>query len=217
VTTIPFLETLTASGLEQHVTSSDHKKGHTLDLLITRISDQVVFSNLHIIDGISDHYAVICNLFLSRPPVITKTITTRNWKSIESDKLSEDILKSDLCVSLKADICSKVQQYTSDLSVLLNKHAPSKTRRVKIRPNTSWYSDHIYTEKRKRRRLEQKWRKSRLEIDHQLYIEQKQKVISLIKKAKASYYNNLCAENTKNPKRLFGIVNQLQKSGIASP
>ena len=41
---------------------------------------------------------------------------------------------------------------------------------MKVSPGTSGYNDDIYTEKRKRRQLEKKWRKSHLEIHKILWI-----------------------------------------------
>ncbi|XP_072016855.1 uncharacterized protein [Amphiura filiformis] len=203
-----FLNVLSATGLEQHVTFPTHIHGNTLDLLITRISDPPVFSNLHGVDGLSDHYVVKCNLFLKKPSAITKSITARKLNGIDIDSLCDDIATIDLSTN-SSNLSSKTQKYDFELSALLNKHAPAKTRTVTIRPNTSWYNDEIHAEKQKRRELEKKWRKSRLVIDHQLYKQQKQKVISLLKKAKANYYNDLCVAHANDQKQLFSIVNKL--------
>ena len=66
------------------------------------------------------------------------------------------------------------------------------------------------TEKtRKRRKLERRWRKSRLVIDRELYKEQCQAVSSLIKKAKENYYSNIIQENKGNQKILFSTISRL--------
>ena len=216
---ISFLNLLTASGLQQHIDEPTHVQGHTLDIYITRITDPVFYSNIRVFDGISDHSVISCRLFLKKPPVATKHITSRNLRAIDLDVFCKDIAESDLHNSSDetVDINQQVKQYSDILSGILDKHAPLKTRLVKLRPNTSWYNADIKKEKQKRRQLEHKWRYTRLEIDRSLYLEQKQRVNALIRKAKFDYYNGLLVENAKNQKRLFQIAEQLLHRKQASP
>ncbi|XP_044167945.1 cilia- and flagella-associated protein 91-like isoform X1 [Acropora millepora] len=58
------------------------------------------------------------------------------------------------------------------LTNLLNTHAPIKKRAITLRPYAPWYNDSIDVEKRKRRKLERRWRKSSLNTDRQLCITQ---------------------------------------------
>ena len=53
---------------QEHVTGATQKKGHTLDLVITREANPPVIGNLSVIDGISDHSAVLGKVHLHRPP-----------------------------------------------------------------------------------------------------------------------------------------------------
>ena len=77
-----------------------------------------------------------------------------------------------------------------------------------MRPAAAWYNGDIDREKRKRRKLERRWRKSRLVIGRELYKEQCKVVSSLIKKAKENYYSNI-QENNGNQKVLFNTVTRL--------
>ena len=65
------------------------------------------------------------------------------------------------------------------------------------------YNGDIDREKRKRRKLERLWRKSRLVIDRELYKEQWKVVSSLIKKAKENYYSDIIQGNKGNHKVFF--------------
>ena len=56
------------------------------------------------------------------------------------------------------------------LSSLLNQHAPARTRSVRLRPHSPWFSVAIQTARKLCRVHERKWRHTRLEIDRQLYI-----------------------------------------------
>ena len=84
-----------------------------------------------------------------------------------------------------------------------------KKRTITVRPSAAWYNGDIDQEKRKRRKLERRWRKSRLVINRESYKEQCKVVSSLIKKAKENYYSNIIQENKGNQKVLFNTVTRL--------
>ena len=53
-----------------------------------------------------------------------------------------------------------------------------------------WYNQMIHEARRLRRRSENKWRKSRLEVDKQIFLEKKAEVDRLINQAKSEYFKN---------------------------
>lgn len=62
-----YIKILESFNLVQHVNGPTHKKGHTLDLIITRATDELVTS-IDIQDPmLSDHSAVHCKLRLKKP------------------------------------------------------------------------------------------------------------------------------------------------------
>ena len=90
------------------------------------------------------------------------------------------------------DLCD---QYDSELSKVVDVHAPLKTRLVTSRPSAPWYSEEIAAEKRKRRKLERPWRESGTEADKLQYADQCSRVRKLLKSPKMSYYAWLINEN----------------------
>ncbi len=76
-----------------------------------------------------------------------------------------------------------------------------------IRPNTPWFNEDIRAAKSKKRDLEHKWRKSKLEIDRQLYREQRQVVKHMIEDAKTDYYSASVDKCDGDQKSLYGVVN----------
>ena len=68
-----FLELLTSMGLEQHVDKPTHISGHTLDLIITRCSDSLLYAKPIADYLFSDHITVLCDLELGKPPPKSKT------------------------------------------------------------------------------------------------------------------------------------------------
>ena len=72
-----FLELLNVNNLQQHISQSTHKHGHTLDLVITR-KDEDTVHNIHVSQpGISDHSAIHFQLTLDKPGYCRKVITYR--------------------------------------------------------------------------------------------------------------------------------------------
>ena len=123
-----FGELMTTLGLEQSVTGPTHRCGHTLDVVISRENDNLV-ENTHVLDLISDHALVACTLCVRKPPVPKTTITSRKYRSIDFANLNEDVVSSELTISLAntADAAA-ADQYNKVLSDLLDQHAPSCTK-----------------------------------------------------------------------------------------
>ena len=75
------------------------------------------------------------------------------------------------------------------LGNLLDKHAPIRKMTVIVRPSTEWYTSDIHEAKTKRRRLEQRWRKSKLAIDYDLCANQNKVVRGMVTQTKSDYYS----------------------------
>ena len=88
-----FLDLISSFGLKQHVLGVTHDQGHTLDLVITRSTEDIV-SNLEIRDpALSDHNAVHFKLSIDKPSFIRKEIVYRRWKAVDSTEFSADICR----------------------------------------------------------------------------------------------------------------------------
>ena len=81
--TCQFINLLACSGLKQHVNDPTHILGHTLDILITRDTSDVV-SNVEVLDiGLSDndgnvirdHYAITCQITQQSPATSRKVVS----------------------------------------------------------------------------------------------------------------------------------------------
>jgi hypothetical protein len=67
------------------------------------------------------------------------------------------------------DIEELVATYNTELSLVIEKHAPLRTKIITIRPTCPWYTEELHEAKHLRRKLERKWRVTRLTIDHDIY------------------------------------------------
>ena len=102
-----------------------------------------------------------------------------------------------------------VEQYNTDLSELLERHAPLKSWFLTLRPYSPWYDADLLAAKQKRCRSELQWRRSWLTVHRQMYIEQWQAVARLLSTQKTQYYSNQVKENTCDPKIISGLVDKL--------
>ena len=110
----------------------------------------------------------------------------------------------DLC-----DLCDLCDQYDSELRKVIESHAPMKTRLVTLRPSAPWYGKEIVAEKRIRRQLERRWRKSGSEAAKQQYVNQSSRVRGIMNSAKMSYYASLINDNKSDFRVLFKSIDRL--------
>jgi len=166
---------------------------------------------------ISDHNVIGCSLELSKPTFPTKCVSSRKIKSIDTDQLKSDIIDS---LGSHTDAASNVNDLVSiccsELSRILDTHAPLKKRRVVTRPAAPWYNDDIKDAKRLRRRLERKWRRSRDPADRTNYVEQCHVVTELLQSSRSNYYKDLINSHSDNPRKMFNTVGKLLHTNAAA-
>ena len=196
----------------QHVKQPTHSCGHTLDLVISRgtstLSPAVSVHDL----GISDHHVILIGLHLSRANM--RAALTKNYrciKRIDPVQFNRDILSSELSDAALLD--SSPQElsslYNSVLESLMNKHAPLKVGVLSDRRPAPWFTDDLRLAKQERRQYERRWLKSELLTDRDAYMEKKQMVNNMIKKAKKEYYQQLILDQSKDPKTMFTTISSL--------
>ena len=184
--------------------------GHTLDLLMVRSGDDIIHDIIVKDHGFPDHYAVSCNLQLFKPPPQSKKVEYRKIKDLDINAFCADLAGSTLTTTgTDAPLDSLVSDYNSKLTTLLDKHAPVRSKVIRMRTKVEWYTDKIREAKRKRRQLERLWRKSKLTVHHQMYSEQRNHVNRLITSAKAEYYTGKVQECENDTKRIFKVISSL--------
>ena len=167
-----FLDLLDAHNLIQHVSGPTHKDNHTLDLMITRACDDIIESWSTLNPHLSDHSAIQSKLSLVRPcpPKVKKQY--RKIRGVDPIEFRNDVMASTLFFSHASNVNDLCDQYDSELSTVVDVHAPLKTCFVTPRPSAPWYCEEIAAEKRKCRKLERCWRKYRTEADKLQYADQ---------------------------------------------
>ena len=201
-----FLDILTSFNLIQHIIEPTHYLGNTLDLLISRTPSALV--NHSVDTQISDHNNILFQIRMERAKCSRKLVIFRKLKSIKLDEFRKDIKNaSDNCKNIN-ELAALVNYYNEELRNVLNAHAPEQNHLVTQRKPTPWSSEDIKPEKKKRRRLERKWRKTRLQIDYNAFKTQRNKVNCMLNAFKVKYYSDLIKKNANNPRALFKIMNR---------
>ena len=183
-----FSESVNSVGMVMHVRGPTHKKGHTLDIVLTRSADEHLIRNVTVADmGLSDHYAVSYILNICQQHTGMTNIKYRNFRTVNAVSFRKDIplFRSEDLAPLSVD--QFVDMYDDALTCLVDKHAPVKERSVRLRQDTAWYNEDLRNEKRVKRQKERAWRKSKLEVHRQIYVDQCKRVNNLLTKTKADY------------------------------
>lgn len=87
-----FQRILNELDLQQHVLEPTHIDGHILDLAITRNCDTLI-SNISVDMKISDHFIVLFNVSMQKPPPLRKLMKIRKFKAINIESFKSDLVK----------------------------------------------------------------------------------------------------------------------------
>ena len=85
VDVVTFLDVLESFGLQQHVTQPTHVLGHTLDLIISWYSDNLLKAPPVTYFFVSDHTSLMCNVTLRVSYSTAKVINCRKLKQIDME------------------------------------------------------------------------------------------------------------------------------------
>ena len=198
---------LASLNFAQHVTEPTHTSGHTLDLVITP-RESTFLHSVCTSSFISDHAAIHCDLDIQKQPPASRIATFRRYNKINNILFREDLAACFLDTS--SDLDGLIDQFTSSITDIINKHAPLTTRKIPIRQSFPWYSIDIKLAKRERRKAERKWNHTGLTIHRDIFKYHRRKVKELIAKAKAKYYQDAIIEcsDSKSP---FRVMDHLLK------
>jgi hypothetical protein len=139
-----FRDVVDSYGLCQHVKEAAHVHGHTLDLVLSRKSENLV-SDAFISEIISDHFSVISVLRAHRPPLPRKVVYFRSLSSIDVDQLTADLKLIPMIAEPSSTMEGLIEQYNIGVAGVINSHAPTKIMSFVIRPENQWFSSDIAT------------------------------------------------------------------------
>ena len=86
-----FTNILSAYGLKQHVEGPTHKRGHTLDLVISNPEDNIIHECQVQDEVLSDHYFIQCTLKWRKPQPKRVKVTPRNYRDLNMSSFVQDV------------------------------------------------------------------------------------------------------------------------------
>ena len=211
---------LESTGLKQHVNIPTRLSGHTLDLVITRLSDHLGISTPWADYLFSDHMPVYCKLQVPKPAFKRSKITFRKIKSIDRGVLLQELSRTDLCTNLHSyDLDGLVNEYNNTLKVALDRHAPIITKTVTKRPSVPWFNNEVKSTKKEKRRAERKWRRTKPHSNFIYFKAKKNIATCVMKRARATYYTDLIQGNSDDSRKLFKCAKSLfhQEADLTFP
>ena len=146
---LKFADLFESFWVQQHVKGSTHKEGHTLNLIITHCSEIVLAAPPKVDQSIVDHASVCCMLIPEKPPAVERLVTYRKYRSIDMESFKNDLVTSSLCqppLTTETPVYGVdklAKDYNSTLRMLIDCHAPLKSKTVKARPSVPWYTSEI--------------------------------------------------------------------------
>ena len=104
---------------------------------------------------------------------------------------------------------AKIDCYSRDILATLEKHAPQKTKLVKVSHKQLWFLDRIKAEIRVRWKKELIWIKDPNEYTYQAFYNQRCYCSNIIKSTQRQYFKEKLTENHDNYKEIFKLTNKL--------
>ena len=106
-------------------------------------------------------------------------------------------------------------QYNDVLQLLMDKHAPVRTRTITLRPYTPWFNENLRNLKRQKRRLERKYVTSGLEVHRQMYRDHCRIYNDAINSTKIDYYKTKISQSDQS--QLFRMIDGFFKVKAVPP
>ena len=193
--------------LTQHVNFETNGSGNIIDPIITRSDEPDILA--HGGSFISDHQSVIGTLDIYKSQPEFSEISYRKIKDINLVEFRKAIKDSILCENLPDDIDKVVSSYNEILAQLLETYAPLKKRTFVTRTARPWFDEEIKLAKRKRRKLERLWRRTKSENDFSAFKTQRNLVNKLLITKKSLYYCQKINDSKGNQRALYSIIDNL--------
>ena len=194
-------------GLFQQVKGPTHTRGHTLDLVISK---GVNISSVDVKDlALSDHFCVFFDLQIIPNVQLTSVSVKRRYiNENTSAKFMEAIAMSPTVSAESVD--ELLDKFNWKISNVMDAVAPIKTKTTLIRKKTPWRNTMMVKAlKTECRKAVCKWRKTKLQIHHDLYKIGLCNFNYELVKARQRHFSEIINKNINNTRTLFAMVDKL--------
>lgn len=155
--TVQFCSIVSSSGLVLHQTSATHRRGGTLDVVLSRVNDGMPPFTVNSIDaGLSDHHFLQWSVTCACPPEQLKTVYRRSWKNLDTAQFRAAVTASPLCCRdvWPDDVSQLANIYSTAITSILDSLIPISSFQHRPRTSDPWFDADCRMAKRQTRRLE---------------------------------------------------------------
>ena len=206
-----FLELVEQYSFANHVRSSTHLSGHTLDLVLSPVdSDYVGEVDVVPVDTrVSDHSLIVFAYNQPKPLSYRKLISFTKY-NIDSERVLDDMQHSLYSIDTSAlGVSELVQIHCDFFRAVKNCMCHEISKWITVKDDAPWYDSSIAQLRRERRRLERQWRRLRTDWSRRQYVEARGIVVSRINACKTQHYKNKISACNGDQKKLFSVFNDL--------
>ena len=117
------------------------------------------------------------------------------------------------------DVNELAKCYNETLELVINRHAPLRTKTIVARPHVPWFNNEVKSAKRERRRAERKWRRTKQLRDFQIYKSKKNYMTVVMNRSRKKYYREFVLEHGSDQRKLFNAAKSLfhQRNDLSFP
>ena len=137
-----FNDTMSALGLDQHVSGTTHNKGNTLDLLFTEADSTVIPTACEFGPHTSDH-RMVATLNLKKNHVKSKQINIQKLGAVDANSLNEAFIPENINFDIDTPLSDAVHQFNTEMQRTLDVVAPEKSVKVAIHAKQLWFDDDV--------------------------------------------------------------------------
>ena len=204
-----FISNFGLKQLIKHPTRVTCDTSSLIDHILINSDDKI--SQYGVIDiGLSDHQMIYCTRKLVRnKPGLQKILESRSFKNYSVDNFESALKDLDFPnYETFTDLDMAYSDFIDKLTKVIDCIAPLKKSKIKNK-SQDWFDREIAEKIAIRDKLFKKFKKSRLHVDNEIYLESKKEVKNLIKSKKLEFLENKLNQNIGNPKDLWKTIKSL--------
>ena len=218
--TLQLMELLEMFNLTQVISESTHRKGHTIDVVITQM-EEIEVSGVEVCDvSLSDHYLISFDANCKTVKSYYRSITYRNIKQVNKEAFKSELMDALGTIPLDNDVGTVVADYNNKLSKLMDEHAPQITRKVKIVPTAPWFDAEYKEVRKQRRKAEKRYKITKNPTEYEEFITLRKQTTLMAKSKKQQYFIDKIESAKDSQKSLHKVVKNLldvkQESSLPS-
>lgn len=202
-----FKNLLEMFNLKQHVTEPTHIMGHTIDVIISPNEDKYIHNIAVRHTDLSHHHLIDFEASVSAESNLSKTITYRAWRNIDNEQFALEIKKALEEYPKTNDLGERVLAYNTVLRETYNKLAPLQSKVITVKPSAPWFDSEYKTLRRKRRKAEKKYRRTKSDEDKREFVDLRKETTKMAQEKKISRITQKIEQGSS--KTLYQVVNHL--------